>query len=224
VTLYLLRLLALSILLVVFGRSIADGIVEAVYKNAAEPLDKELPVTVTAFRSSGTIVSEIGGRGEGLNCSMPWGIDYFFLPNHGIRASDFSPRQGDAADNIRRAADDPASSVPVRQRFRQACVFHDLCYRHGLATYGYSQNDCDELLQEHAFRICVWASRGERRLSECQLDAKKVTAGVRLMGWYDAYRDWGESTYFDHGSMRRARSTILSRPSPRPMQANRIRC
>jgi hypothetical protein len=101
VTLYLLRLLALSILLVVFGRSIADGIVEAVYKNAAEPLDKELPVTVTAFRSSGTIVSEIGGRGEGLNCSMPWGIDYFFLPNHGIRASDFSPRQGDAADNIR---------------------------------------------------------------------------------------------------------------------------
>jgi hypothetical protein len=184
--LFLLRLLAFIILVAVFGRSAVDGVVGAVFKNAAEPLDKELPVTVTAFRSGSTIVSELGGRGAGLNCSLPWGIDVIFTPRPDFQASDSGSTR-----------DDPAGSVPVRQRFRQACVFHDLCYRHGLATYGYSQNDCDELLQEQAFRTCIWASRGERRLSACQLDAKKVTAGVKLMGWYDAYRDWGESTYFE---------------------------
>jgi len=108
---------------------------------------------------------------------MPWGIDFIF--------------SGEAGSED--------TTIPVRQRFRQACVFHDLCYRHGLATYGYTQNDCDELLQEQALRICVNAnskSSVKRRLDDCQLDAKKVAAGVKV-GGFKAYQGWGNSTHFE---------------------------
>ena len=53
----------------------------------------------------------------------------------------------------------------VLQRFRQACVFHDLCYRHGLATYGYNQNDCDRILQNAAFRLCIYIRNGSEASS-----------------------------------------------------------
>jgi hypothetical protein len=164
---------AVLALLYVFAAQITDFAVDSIYKNAAEPLDKELPVTVTSFRSAANVVSTIGGMGEGINCSMPPGIDMVF----------------------RRRAGAPETSVPVRQRFRQACVFHDLCYRHGLATYGYTQNDCDELLQEHALRICISVSL-QPVLSECQLDAKKVAAGVKV-GGFKAFQGWGRSTYYE---------------------------
>lgn len=159
-------------LLYVGLRPVADVWVSTIFKNAPEPLDEELPVTVTAFRSAANVVSTIGGKGEGLNCSMPWGIDLAFAKRN-----------------------DREATIPVRQRFRQACVFHDLCYRHGLATYGYSQNDCDELLQEHALRICISISPGST-LSECQIDAKKVAAGVK-MGGFNSYQGWGNSTHFE---------------------------
>src|SRR5215216_3605060 len=170
------RLLIAAVLLIgiVVGlRPMVDHLVSTIYKNVAEPLDKELPVTVTSFLSGSDIVSTIGGKGEGLNCSMPWGIDFIFASKAGA----------------------PGTTIPVRQRFRQACVFHDLCYRHGLATYGYTQNDCDELLQEQALRICVSVSP-QKTLNECQLDAKKVTAGVKI-GGFKSYQGWGSSTYFE---------------------------
>jgi hypothetical protein len=144
-----------------------------IYKNVAPPLDEELPVTVTSFRSSINMASTIGGMGEGLSCSLPWGIDYVF----------------------KRHEPEKERSIPVRQRFRQACVFHDLCYRHGLATYGYTQNDCDELLQEQALRICVSVTK-PKGLIDCQIDAKKVAAGVKFAGFKD-YRSWDRSTFFE---------------------------
>jgi hypothetical protein len=153
-------------------RPVADFWVSTIFKNAPEPLDEELPVTVTAFRPAANVVSTIGGKGEGLNCSMPWGIDMAFAKRN-----------------------DREATIPVRQRFRQACVFHDLCYRHGLATYGYSQNDCDELLQEHALRICISISPGST-LNECQIDAKKVAAGVKI-GGFNSYQGWGNATHFE---------------------------
>jgi hypothetical protein len=139
-----------------------------IYKNVAAPVDRELPVTVTSFPSSTNMVSTIGGMGEGLSCSLPWFADHFF-------AKDASP-------------------IRVERRFRQACVFHDMCYRHGLATYGYTQNDCDELLQEQALRICISVSG--RKLSDCQTEAKKVAAGVKFGGFKD-YRSWDRSTFFE---------------------------
>ena len=77
-------------------------------------------------------------------------------------------------------------SFPRRQglasislRMRQACVFHDYCYRHGAATYGYSQADCDYLLLEHAFRICRFINT-EFTAERCLRDARKVLIGVRI--------------------------------------------
>ncbi len=32
------------------------------------------------------------------------------------------------------------------------------CYRHGAATYGYTQADCDYLLKSNSFRICLFIS------------------------------------------------------------------
>src|SRR5262245_5565489 len=94
----------------------------------------------------------------------------------------------------------PASIVPHQRTtaahlFRQACVFHDLCYRHGLATYGYTQNDCDQMLQEHAARICTNVG-GEA----CQLNAKKVLAGVSN-GGFGSYQSSRTSTYYEFDPM-----------------------
>lgn len=153
-------------------------IVDHVYKNVAEPLDKELPVTVTSFPSSSRVPSIVGGKGEGLNCSLPPLIGFVFASNP---AKWYNPRV--------------FSSAPIEQRFRQACVFHDLCYRHGLATYGYTQNDCDEILQEQAFRICI-ATNPPRTILSCQSDAKRVAFGVKF-GGFKFFKGWANSTYFE---------------------------
>jgi hypothetical protein len=168
----------IAITLVTLGyglRPVVDLAVGSILKNVMEPDDAEMPVTVTSYPSAPHVVSIIGGRGEGLNCSLPRGIDYLF------------DRLGEGHNSS------------VRQRFRQACVFHDLCYRHGLATYGYTQNQCDQMLQEQAFRICAYVDEGRSGLRKCQLDAKKVMAGVRV-GGFKSYHGWGSSTYFEFDS------------------------
>lgn len=134
------------------------------------PLDFELPVTLTSYPSGPTTAAVIGGRGHGLDCSLPPGAGYAFRPL--------------------------PDGAPVALRLRQACAFHDLCYRHGLATYGYQQNDCDELLQEHSFRICAYAFLDNRTLEECRLEAKKITLAVRLFG-SDAFQGWDHSTFYE---------------------------
>ena len=151
---------------------VTNRIINRVYKNVSPPIDREMPVTTTPFPSSPNVVEIIGGRGEGLDCSIPWFAKPIF-PRYFL-------------------GDKPS---PVTRRFHQACVFHDLCYRHGLATYGYSQADCDLMLQEQAFRICSYlpSKKGDQ---SCQLDAKKVLAGVTL-GGAESYRNWEQSTFFE---------------------------
>src|SRR5262245_28086277 len=122
----LIVVVAMVLAILLGTRPLVDWTVGSMYKNVAEPHDKEMPVTVTSYPSGPDIVGIVGGRGEGLNCSLPPGIDFLFPAQHS--ASSATP-QGTAKRE--------AESTPVRQRFRQACVFHDLCYRHGLATYGY---------------------------------------------------------------------------------------
>jgi hypothetical protein len=163
------------VLLIVFHGHIID----AIYKNVDDLNDGEMPTTVTSYPSGPEVVGIIGGSGEGLNCSLPRGLDVFF---------DGSPD----ADGRRHL---------VRQRFRQACVAHDLCYRHGLATYGYSQNDCDRILQNQAFRLCKYI-RNESKTADserCQQDSKMILAGVS-MGGFESYRAWDRSTYFEFDS------------------------
>ena len=156
-------------------------LIDNIYKNVEDINDGEMPITVTSYPSGPEVVGIIGGSGKGLNCSLPLRVvDLFFD-----------------------ASRDPATGNRhlVRQRFRQACVFHDLCYRHGLATYGYSQNDCDRILQNQAFRLCKYIRNAESKTDaeRCQLDSKKLLAGVSL-GGYGSYRAWDLSTFFEFDS------------------------
>ena len=154
-------------------------IADSVYKNVDDLTDGEMPATVTTFQSGPDVVSTLGGSGEGLNCSLPAVTNIFF-------------------DGSK---DAQGKRHLVLQRFRQACVFHDLCYRHGLATYGYNQNDCDRILQNAAFRLCTYIRNGSGTGSatRCQTDSKMVLAGVS-MGGYNAFRGWDRSTYFEFES------------------------
>ena len=147
-------------------------IVNTIYKNVEDISDNEMPSTVTSYQSGPEVVSTIGGGGEGLNCSLPRLANYFFD----------------------RMEYDKGNRRLVLQRFRQACVFHDLCYRHGLATYGYTQNDCDQVLQNEAFRLCKNVQ--SRSAESCQTDSKMILAGVTF-GGSNAYRAWDRSTYFE---------------------------
>jgi hypothetical protein len=168
-------LLAVAVIAAYLPTFVADSL----YKNVDDISDGEMPATITSFQSGPEVVSAIGGSGEGLNCSLPSLTNIFFdgsTDSHGKRHL-------------------------VLQRFRQACVFHDLCYRHGLATYGYNQNDCDRTLQNEAFRLCLYIRNGsaENNAARCQTDSKMVLAGVSL-GGYGAYRAWDRSTYFEFES------------------------
>jgi hypothetical protein len=162
-----------------------EHLIDAIYKNVEDLTDGEMPTTVTSYPSGPEVASIIGGGGKGLNCSLPRGLDVFF---------DGSP-------------DSKNNRHLVRQRFRQACVFHDLCYRHGLATYNYTQNDCDRILQNQAFRLCKYLRSDDKTASEaatsdserCQQDSKKLLAGVSL-GGFDSYRAWDSSTFFEFDS------------------------
>lgn len=190
---------ALIVVAVLVFAYLPSFIADSIYRNVDDITDGEMPATITAFQSGPDVVSTIGGSGEGLNCSLPPWANIFF---DGGRDSDRKRHL-------------------VLQRFRQACVFHDLCYRHGLATYGYNQNDCDRILQNAAFRLCLYIRNGSQESSaaRCQTDSKMVLAGVSL-GGYDAFRGWDRSTYFEFDSdPSRSNGFLVSRVVSHPFKS-----
>lgn len=124
--------------------------------NANAPSDEEMPPTAFAHPYSSGDLQIVGGQGKGLGCSIPKLVEQFILP-----------REGDNA--------------PVSLQMRQACVFHDYCYRHGAATYNYTQADCDYMLLEHAYRLCRFTNLASTQ-SDCVRKARKVALGVRIGG------------------------------------------
>jgi len=189
--------LKVAVLLLVLVIVFHERLINDVYKNVEDLNDGEMPTTVTSYPSGPEVVSIIGGSGDGLNCSLPPLVDLLF--------------DGSQDQNNNRHL--------VRQRFRQACVFHDLCYRHGLATYGYTQNDCDRILQNHAFRLCQYVINKKDASDRCQRDSKKILAGVSLRG-YGAYRGWDRSTYFEFDSdPARANKFTVSRVVDHPFKS-----
>ncbi|HEX8164352.1 MAG TPA: hypothetical protein VF601_01025 [Beijerinckiaceae bacterium] len=124
--------------------------------HARAPSDSELPPTAHAIPYSAADVQLIGGQGEELSCSVPGWVEKLAFPPRGNLAA-------------------------ISLRMRQACAFHDYCYRHGAATYGYSQADCDYLLLEHAYRICRFINTAAT-VMKCVRDARKVLLGVRVGG------------------------------------------
>jgi len=173
--------------------------IRSIYKNVDDISDGEMPATVTSFQSGPEVVSTIGGSGNGINCSLPPIVNVFF-------------------DGRK---DEDGKRHLVLQRFRQACVFHDLCYRHGLATYGYNQNDCDRVLQNEAFRLCLYIRNGRAadEAERCQTDSKMVLAGVSL-GGSGSYRAWDKSTYFEFESdPSRSNGFLVSRVVDHPFKS-----
>jgi hypothetical protein len=134
-----------------------DRIAGNSFANAPVAFDLEAAPTPWLARWSQVESGALAGRGEGLDCSLPPAVHAAFS------------RRTPGGGKVDR----------VELLFRQACVAHDLCYRHGAATYGYSQNTCDMMLSESSFRICRQVFKAP---NWCRDQVRKVLGGVVLGG------------------------------------------
>ncbi|MDK9702114.1 MAG: hypothetical protein OEL20_03170 [Sulfuritalea sp.] len=172
-----LRLISVVLLATVAAPSLqgcsrfAGFVANSVYPALDEAWDPENAPTVASPPASADIRAVIGGRGEGLNCSIPALAENLMF--------------GSTADR-----------TPIALQFRQACVFHDYCYRHGHATYGYQKLDCDVLLQQHAYRLCRRIYRDKLSLEECRERARVVLLGVNAFGGTN-FQHGHRSSYFE---------------------------
>ncbi|MGV1949304.1 hypothetical protein ACQZ44_00655 [Agrobacterium vitis] len=148
-----------------FTRIAADHILA----NAIRPSGREMPATAGSVPYRSGDIQLIGGMGQGLSCSLPPILNSLAFPVHG-------------------------ETSPIGLRMRQACAYHDYCYRHGAATYGFTQADCDFTLQAQAFRLCTFIeaagkpdANGRIKDGACMRDARLVTMGVRI-GGSDSFR------------------------------------
>lgn len=189
---------ALGLLVLLSGcHPIVGKVAESVYPALAQPEEIEAPVTFTSYPSSAATEAILGGQATGLNCSIPVFADRLAF-KHSVGGSDIS------------------------LRFRQACVMHDLCYRHGYATYRYTQADCDLQLQQSAFRLCRQFQRQKANTltdvrtmyQSCEKEAKTVLLGVSL-GGANSFQDRTRSTYFEYDPMPvRADDYVVGRATP----------
>lgn len=142
--------------LVLFGAGIV--------MSTAKPPDVREPAQTSGDRPySSDDVQVVGGRGEGIGCSVPWLVSALVLPaGAGGRG-------------------------PVLE-MRQACATHDYCYRHGAATYDYTQADCDRALQDQALKQCTFivsdtqVRQGGPEWQKCLNRARLIALGVILGG------------------------------------------
>lgn len=78
-----------------------------------------------------------------------------------------------------------------REAFHGACVQHDLCYRHGLATYGFDRAECDARFLDDMRRKCRhWTNLDPADRLECEGAALHFEDMVRLYG-EDRFEDPG---------------------------------
>jgi hypothetical protein len=71
-------------------------------------------------------------------------------------------------------------------KFHGACVMHDLCYRHGEATYGMTRKECDvEFLDNMKAACSGFKGLGvldPEEFAKCQFAAKQTYEAVRTHG------------------------------------------
>jgi hypothetical protein len=67
--------------------------------------------------------------------------------------------------------------------FEDACLTHDLCYRHGEATYGYDKATCDDTLLDDLEAIC---GRDPTFLTYVTLGLSKLLCHLAKRGVYAA--------------------------------------
>jgi hypothetical protein len=90
-----------------------------------------------------------------------------------------------------------------RVRFEQACIQHDFCYRHGLATYGYDRADCDERFLTDMEAECETGRFGTDVLvGGADLLSRGEVCRSAARQFYDAVRAYGEQAF------RREESTV----------------
>jgi hypothetical protein len=149
------------------GPKLTNKIADYSFANIVTPSDREVAVTRWTPLWSTSEYAALAGRGEGLSCSLPQSVTALFYD----KPPDYKSR---ATNQIKIAN--------VNLQFRQACIAHDLCYRHGAATYGYTQSQCDTFLVEDAIRICNSIFVGEAKIEWCRTRARKVLGGVTFGG------------------------------------------
>lgn len=157
------------------------------------------PPAWAVFPTASTDVRGVlGGKGEGQNCSVPWLLKLVLFedPNKAAKDTNEKPKEAPSDVKQRRLVSD------LELRFRQSCVMHDMCYRHGNATYGYTQRDCDQMVFDSQVRICSDIFR--RDFEPCRTEAGLVLVGLKL-GGFSAFKGDGESTFFEYDPMARPR-------------------
>ncbi|PWR25019.1 hypothetical protein [Zavarzinia aquatilis] len=147
----------------IFAEPLALSGAGIIMSTAKPPDVREPPQTSGDRPYSSDDVQVIGGRGEGIDCSVPWLASALVLPPG-------------------------AKGQPLVLEMRQACVTHDYCYRHGAATYDYTQADCDRALLDQALKQCVFIVSKEEvdnqgpEWQACLNRARLMSLGVTFGG------------------------------------------
>ena len=149
----ILMVLLAILLLFVFATPLSDGLGSTVAGNIVPPDTQEAAITAFTPTASLGEAAALSGRGEGLDCSIDAIVQHTAFRH-------------------------PDGGVSVNLRYRQACVAHDYCYRHGAVTYGYTQADCDGNLARAALRVC----RQTKDAADCLTQVRKVYAGLAVGG------------------------------------------
>lgn len=72
------------------------------------------------------------------------------------------------------------------EKFHPACVTHDFCYRHGVATYGVTREECDTIIYEDMKKACKGVgglgALDVKEFSICQLAASQTHGAIRRYG------------------------------------------
>lgn len=110
---------------------------------------------------------------------------------------------------------DPAMGYFVN-KFEPACVVHDLCYRYGHATYGFSRTQCDDKFYDHMKQICDGTSLAANIFTA---GGAEVTCNGAALAFYRAvqnvgagpYKGKGESKYCPYaGAQENAHVTLIN--------------
>ena len=79
-----------------------------------------------------------------------------------------------------------------QNKFHNACVFHDFCYRHGYITYGFGRDQCDALFLVEMREICDVKLASWEFISDPLTEGKCLLAAVNL---HEGVRRYGKE-YF----------------------------